>query len=231
MSPVVLSQRATNLMECMDDPQCDPVKLRNTYAQFGAINRQVSGWDRIYRQYLRPVMQRTGHTTLLDIGFGGGDIPRLLHAWAKRDGLRLDITAIDPDPRAEVYVRTQGFPAEVTFRAERSTALLERGERFDLVVSNHLLHHLSDTQVQRLCRECEGLARRLVIHNDIARGDLAYLAFGLTRPFFRHSFIAVDGLRSIRRSYTPAELRAVAPEGWTVRRMFPYRNLLIYQAS
>lgn len=231
MCPLVLAKRAHDLAEYMDDPGCDLAKLHNTYAQFGTINRVVSGWNRVYRQYLRPAIQRSGHATLLDIGFGGGDIPCLLNRWATRDGLRLDITAIDPDPRASAYIRTQPLPPEITFRAELSTTLLERGEQFDLVISNHLLHHLADTQVRSLCRECEGLARKLVIHNDIERGDLAYLAFHLTWPFFRRSFITPDGLRSIRRSFTHAELRAVAPEGWVVRRMFPYRNLLIYRAS
>ena len=43
---------------------------------------------------------------------------------------------------------------------------------------------------------------------------------------FRGSFIRADGLTSIRRSYTAAELRAAAPPGWKVRPGFPFRNLL-----
>ena len=44
---------------------------------------------------------------------------------------------------------------------------------------------------------------------------------------FTGSYIREDGLTSIRRSYTAAELAAAAPAGWTVARHAPFRNLLL----
>jgi hypothetical protein len=40
------------------------------------------------------------------------------------------------------------------------------------------------------------------------------------------SFLRTDGLRSIRRSYRPAELAALVSDGWQVRRAVPFRLLL-----
>ena len=40
------------------------------------------------------------------------------------------------------------------------------------------------------------------------------------------SFIRVDGLISIRRSYTPSELSAAVPPGWRVEKRMPARLLL-----
>jgi 2-polyprenyl-3-methyl-5-hydroxy-6-metoxy-1,4-benzoquinol methylase len=100
------------------------------------------------------------------------------------------------------------------------------GAAFDLVISNHLLHHLSPEALQQLLADSEQLAPR-ALHNDIERSRLAYTAYMLaTRPIASGSFLHYDGSLSVRRSYTAAELRAVAPEGWRVERAAPYRLLL-----
>lgn len=210
----------------MDDPACDLGKLRATYRHFAAINRRFSGWEVVYARYLRPRMQPGRAYTLLDIGFGGGDIPRRLLEWAARDGLSLSVTAIDPDARAAAFARSLPPIKGLCFEQTDTRTLAERGARFDFVVSNHLLHHLSASELQGLLQDSAQLGRT-VIHNDIARADTAYLGFALlTGPFYRDSFITPDGLTSVRRAYTPSELRAAVPEGWQVSRPLRYRLLL-----
>ena len=98
-----LSARRADLIEWMDRSDCDPVKLHNTYRYFPVINRLISRWDAVYRRYLRPLLRTGHHVHLLDVGSGGGDITGNIHAWAARDGLRLAVTGIDPDPRAHKY--------------------------------------------------------------------------------------------------------------------------------
>ena len=44
----LLAHRAAGLVERMDDPDCDPQKLRRTYVQFEIVNRLISGWGRLY---------------------------------------------------------------------------------------------------------------------------------------------------------------------------------------
>lgn len=223
--PLVLRRRAADLREQMDDPACDPALLRATYARFGSVNGMFSGWRTLYRRLLRPRLSRSHTAHLLDVGFGGGDIPRALLCWAERDGLRLTIKAIDPDPRAAAFARSLP-PSPISFEQVGTGGLLRRGEHFDFVISNHLLHHLSDAEVAQLCTESAMLGE-VVLHNDIARADSAYLGFAaLTGPFFRGSLITPDGLTSVRRAYTPAELRAAVPAGWQVSRPYPYRLLL-----
>jgi hypothetical protein len=70
------------------------------------------------------------------------------------------------------------------------------------------------------------LSRGVVIHNDIRRSPAAYALFYAASWLFTGSYIRQDGLTSIRRSYTAAELAAGAPPGWTVTRHAPFRNLL-----
>lgn len=230
--PLFLTKREVSLREKMDDPKCDPEKLRNTYAQFGAVNALVSGWDKVYGRFIRPFAAARSHTHLLDVGSGGGDLPRRVAKWAKRDGINLTITAIDPDERATSYARAQPHPDNVTFRSVSTTDLLQMGEAFDLVTSNHLLHHLSKEEVEKICCETAQLSRGLVVHKDLERADLAYVGFAaLAKTFFHNSFIAHDGLVSIRRSFTKEELQEVTQDvemrGWHVERTFPFHLLLI----
>jgi 2-polyprenyl-3-methyl-5-hydroxy-6-metoxy-1,4-benzoquinol methylase len=172
------------------------------------------------------VLAATARPTLLDVGFGGGDVPRNLARWARHDGIDLAVTAVDPDPRALAYVRRRPVTAGVEFRRASSADLVAEGRRFDVVVSNHLLHHLDPASLQRLLADSEQLAGRLALHNDLQRSARAHRAYGLlTRPLAGSSFLHADGLLSIRRSYRPHELAGVRP-GWTAGALGPFRLLL-----
>ncbi|AZZ56796.1 class I SAM-dependent methyltransferase [Rathayibacter iranicus] len=222
-----LRRREVSAQELMDDPDCDRALLDATYARFGTVNRLVAGWRGLYRSRVRPLLLRSDAPfRLLDIGSGGGDVARALAGWAREDGLRLSITAVDPDERASAFATSTPAPAGVEFRLASSTDLVAEGARFDLVTSNHVLHHLSPQALAALLRDSERLAPR-ALHNDIERSRLAYTAYLLaTRPLAAGSFLHYDGSLSVRRSFTAAELRAVAPEGWRVERAVPYRLLL-----
>lgn len=229
---MLLSDRAADAVEEMDRDDCDPGRLERTYAQFELVNRAVSGWQGIYRQHLKPLLTAGTPVSLLDVGCGGGDVAVRLARWAARDRLPLRVTAVDPDPRAAAFAEGRaaaGKAPGVSFRRQDTTGLLAAGERFDVVVSNHVLHHLPDDHLPAFLVESAALARRLVLHNDLRRSALAYGLFSGAALPFRGSFIRADGLTSIRRSYTPAELRAAAPPGWTVRPGFPFRNLLLLE--
>lgn len=232
MTGLDLSRRETELPELMDDPDCDLDRLRLTYARFRYVNRVVAGWRQVYRRRIRPLLDADRPTTVLDIGSGGADVARSLARWARHDGLRLDVTAVDPDERAFAYAVEQPATRGVTLRRATSSELVAEGAVFDIVVSNHVLHHLDQTDLRRLLSDSKRLARRLVVHNDIARSRLAYVAYAVaSRPVAGRSFVRIDGLRSIRRSYCVGELAQVAREGWRVEGQFPARLLLLRESA
>ncbi|GAA3888465.1 class I SAM-dependent methyltransferase [Leifsonia kafniensis] len=234
-----LGVRASDAVEIMDGPDCDPQRLARTYAEFRYVNAVVSGWRTIYRRDIRPLLSPAKNSTLVDIGAGGGDLARALARWAVRDRVRLSVTAIDPDARAHAYAVGQPPLPGLEFRRAFSSELVREGARFDFVVSNHVLHHLSAEELGGLLFDSEQLCRRRVLHADIERSGWGYLGFGVaTFPFFRDSYIREDGLTSIRRSFTARELRAsldaaglaaatsVAAAGWRVTRELPSRLVL-----
>tara|TARA_R110000868_G_scaffold235273_2_gene489015 strand:+ start:335 stop:1039 length:705 start_codon:yes stop_codon:yes gene_type:complete len=226
--PTYLSHRQPDLVELMDGDDCDLIKLENTYRQFSTINSLLSNWKRIYKNKLKPHMIGTCKTfSLLDIGFGGGDIPISISKWARQDGIDLNITAIETDQRAFNFARSLPNDASVTFLNCSSSDLVKENKSFDFVISNHVLHHLDEENTHQILKEAKDLAKRLVIFNDIERSDFGYTLFNIfSRPLFWNSFIAADGLTSIKRCYTKNELTEIAPKGWKVERSFPFRLLL-----
>jgi len=222
-----MRHRQPELVEAMDRPDCDPERLRRTYAQFGLMNRTVAGWRRIYTERIRPLRPRS----LLDIGCGGGDVALALAAWAERDQLELGITAADPDPRAFDFLQTRDAPPSVERRQATLAELLAEGRRFDLVISNHVLHHLAPEELQSFCSDSERIATKLVLHNDLERSRVAWFGLHLMRPVFPGSFIIPDGSLSLRRSYRQSELAAELGPRWRVRRRWPYRLWAEFDAA
>lgn len=224
-----LRERDRELTELMDDPDCDPVRLSRTLRRFGVVNRLVSGWGTVYRREVRPALRALGgRGRVLDLGCGGGDVVVRLAALARADGFEVEWVGADPDPRALPVARRHG--GGVRFVAADSAALLGAGERFDLVLSNHVLHHLDDGALASFAADSLALSRGPVLHADIERGRRAYglYALGIT-PLAPGTFLRTDGLRSIRRSYRAHELHAaLAPTGdWRVAAPVPFRLLAI----
>lgn len=229
---MTLAYRDEQLLELMDDPACDPERLRRTLERFAPVNRLVSAWGAVYRVRLRPLLAGLHRPArVLDIGCGAGDVLRRLARLAHRDGFAIEGLGIDPDPRSLSVARSATPAPGVAFRQAMSGDLVDDGERFDVVISNHLLHHLDDAAFATIVADSETLATRLCLHSDIARSRAAYLAFaaGVT-PISPGSLLRVDGLRSIRRSYTAPELAARLPDSWRVERPGAFRLLAVREA-
>ncbi len=239
-----LKERERHKIEKMDDPNCDKVLLENTYRQFATINRLLSRWRWVYQEYLKPSMVVGETYSLLDIGAGGGDIARLLLQWAEKDGYNLVVTAIDSDARAIDFMSKQiskqmpeqkskqALPKAIEVRFASTFDLVRNGEYYDFVISNNVLHHLSETELSSFLSSSQSLAKQLVIHNDIVRDDLAYLGFAcLSTVLFHRSFVQYDGLLSIQRSFTKDELAEQLPPYWRLHTLFPYRHLLTYKVA
>ena len=227
---MTLAARDEGIVELMDDPDCDPARLRATLRRFDTVNRLVAGWGTVYRSTLGPYLASLGRRArVLDLGSGGGDVIVRLAAAARRDGLEVDWTGADPDERSHRVALERRRPPEVTFRRTDAATLVAEGDTFDVVLSNHVLHHLGDG-LGGFARASAGLARGIALHSDIARSRAAYglYAVGIT-PLAPGTFLRTDGLRSIRRSYTRAELAAVLdhemPGAWTVSSPVPFRLL------
>ncbi|WP_322410382.1 methyltransferase domain-containing protein [Microbacterium invictum] len=229
---MTLAVRDTRLRELMDDPDCDLERLHATLRRFSVVNRLVSGWGAVYRSTVAPYLRGLGRPArVLDLGCGGGDVIARLASLARREGIVAEWRGVDPDERSLAVARRYAAPG-IRFEATDSSALRAAGERFDLVISNHVLHHLDPIAFATFRDDSRALSLGLVLHGDIARGRLAYglYAAGIT-PLAPGSFLRTDGLRSIRRSFTAPELADALGSGWRVEQPAPFRVLAVSEGG
>jgi len=225
MPDFLLRKRRPDLVEIMDRVDCHPDRLNRTFAAFRHVNRMLSGWGRLYRTCIRPALEQGRTNTLLDVGCGGGDILVQLVRAARRDGYHVTGVGVDPDPRAIAW-------AQSAWRTEPDVQFRESGlegmkESFDVVVSNHVLHHLSDAEAEQFLAQSMVCASGVVVHNDISRNVLGLVLFQAVRVFFPRTFIGADGTISIRRSFRMNELVSLAGAGWRPIKAAPFRVGLV----
>jgi 2-polyprenyl-3-methyl-5-hydroxy-6-metoxy-1,4-benzoquinol methylase len=154
------------------------------------------------------IQDPTRRYTLLDVGAGGCDIAIWAAREARTRGLKLDITALDNDPRIlpVAYRATRDYP-EIRIVEGNALDLSQQGP-FDFIFSNHFLHHLDWGEIKIFLQHVLAATRIAFVMNDLKRSRWAYLGctvfLGLST---RRSFAFHDGRLSIRRGFLPAELR------------------------
>jgi 2-polyprenyl-3-methyl-5-hydroxy-6-metoxy-1,4-benzoquinol methylase len=175
---------------------------------WGLAHRPVLDWlGRIAR----------GQETLsvLDVGSGGGDALRRIARWAAGAGVAVTLEGVDLNPTARVVAQAATDPVlPIRFR---TADVFDLGpeERWDVIVSSHFAHHLSDADLVRFLRWMEGAARLGWFVNDLHRHWLPYRALqaaGAALPL--HRFVVSDGPISVRRAFVRSDWeRAVAAAG------------------
>lgn len=210
-----------------------PVLRADREASLADIHR-LNSWFGGYRLSERAIDRliatapRGAPLRIIDVGGGRGDLATRLIARARRRGRALAAIVVDRDG----LVRPR--PGLAAVRADAS-ALPFRPGAADVVTSSLLLHHLEPDAAARSLAEMRAAARRGVVINDLLRSRVTLaLVWLVTRLFTRHPFARHDGPLSVRRAYSPQELRSIASRAGVrdldVRR-YPWLGRVVAVAS
>jgi SAM-dependent methyltransferase len=194
--------------ELLDDPLTDSGLVAESLRNIARSNRWFGG-AAAFRFGLSLVFQglaRGTTLTLLDLGSGLGDLPRAAARWAARRGIALVPIGLDRHPAAARQARARGLPMIVGCAG----ALPIAEKSVDLVAVSMLAHHFEPESVVQLFRTCDSVGRRAVIVTDLRRASLALIAFRWGARLLRFDPVTrADGMTSIRRGFTPAELASL----------------------
>jgi len=195
-------------VELLDDPTADPNTVAQSLRNIARANRWFGGGAAVRHGLERVLrgMPRDPPLTLLDLGTGAGDLPRQAVRWARGRGYTLRPVGLELNRTAAAMAWRAGVPCAVACAG----APPMRGKSVDIVLVSQVAHHLTSDSTVRLLRTCDALARVGVVIADLRRGRMAPIAFwvGARALRFDPSTVA-DGITSIRRGYTPGELRAL----------------------
>ena len=224
--------------ELMDEPAQDRGELERSLADIRAVNRWLGG-TRVVLHHLEELFERHPRPSyrILDVATGSGDIPLRVARWARERDVQVEIVATDNHATTLELARahTAQEPAVRTETAD-ALALPWPDDSFDVALLSTALHHFDDERdCLRVLREMHRVSRIGLIVNDLARSRTALLGARLlaatawrTHPVTRH-----DGPLSVRRAFTPDELRALAARAGfqeaEVRAHVPFRVALVVE--
>jgi ubiquinone/menaquinone biosynthesis C-methylase UbiE len=207
-----LAQRS-DATELLDLPAHDPAELAVNLRDIRRVNRLAGGSAVVVKHLPRLLgaLPRDRPAEILDLATGSGDIPRELLQWARRHERALRLTLTDVSPQIlDVARDTLADAPGVTFALcdARETPFPDRA--FDVVLCSLTLHHFAPDDAVRVLREMDRLSRTGFILNDIRRGAAGFVtAWAASRVATRNRLTRHDMPLSVRRAYTPDELRAL----------------------
>jgi ubiquinone/menaquinone biosynthesis C-methylase UbiE len=169
------------------------------------INRWFGGTATMC-DLVREIARHTGRRdlSLLDVGGASGDVAARVAREMEREGVHVGYVVLD---RSVAHLN--GTRRSV---AADALALPFRDGSFDLVGSSLVVHHMEPGELVRFINESLRVARVAALVNDLRRSPahlaLTFAGFALYRSrLTRH-----DAPASVRRAYTPRELRELLEE-------------------
>ncbi len=177
--------------EIMDDPHVPHETWERFHRQLGLLHRFLGNQQAILDalgRHPRPIGR------VLDIGCGDGELLSAI----RRD-LRVDVQGIDLRPPQRPLFDVPIVAAD---------AARDRLPEADIAICVTVFHHLTEEQITAVVRNASRSVRRLIVL-DLVRHWLPLALFTLLVAPFLMRIVARDGCQSIRRAYTPEELRTI----------------------
>jgi 2-polyprenyl-3-methyl-5-hydroxy-6-metoxy-1,4-benzoquinol methylase len=212
--------------EQMDSPGLDPEVYGKVLADLALVNT----WTLAARPTLSFLGAAVGdreHFTVLDVGFGRGDMLCRIAAWARRHGKQVELHGVDLNRKSLESARAALAGLSVHLHIGDYNGL--RGP-FDCVVSSLVAHHMTDSELRDFIWYMEGHATLGWLINDLHRQSFSYHGYPLlARLLGVHRIVREDGQLSIARSFKPQEWTSIlgnagiAPGVATITRRFPFR--------
>ena len=194
----------------MDAPDLDPGVYERVLHDLARVNRWTfTGWPSI--AFLNRAIGSKKGFRLLDIGFGDGDVLRVIGRWARRRGIEAELVGVDLNEKSLQAARAATPPdLPIDYRVGD---YLDQAGPFDIIISSQVAHHMTDEQLTAFLRYMEAQARLGWLVCDLHRHGFAYWGFPLLARLLRvHRIVREDGRLSIARSFRPDEWKAALQE-------------------
>lgn len=202
----VLTPARRRGFEILDDPGVDPAVRERSIDDVVCSNRWLGG-RRAAVLAVQSILGELGpRASMLDVGTGLADIPSRVTDAARHAGVA--VTAIGVDRAHGLLVRARPRLAHAV--CADAQALPFRDASVDLVMCSQALHHFDDASAVSVARELDRVAKHFVIVSDLRRSWVAALGFWIVSfPLRFHRVTRHDGVTSVLRGFTRAELRCI----------------------
>ncbi len=148
--------------------------------------------------------------SLVDVGFGHGDMLRAIAHWALQRGVAARLVGVDLNPRSAPVAAAATDPALGIIYVTGDAADLDFAP--DFIISSLVAHHMDDAELVGFLGWMENTATRGWFINDLHRNVIAWAGFRLLALVCRwHPIVRHDGALSVRRAFVRADWNALLP--------------------
>lgn len=205
-----LSIRSTT-PEVLDDENVDLADYQRCLAELAVVNR-ITFTHRPTLHWLARATKALpvgAKFSLLDVGYGDGDLLRAIARWADQRGLKAQLTGLDLNPRSAAAARG-ATPPDMGIEYRTGDVFSYRpDEPVDFIVSTQFAHHLSDEDIVEFLVWLEKNSLCGWHVADLHRHSFAYYGFPiLARLMGWHRIIRSDGMISIARGFRRQDWQA-----------------------
>ena len=177
-------------IELLEDPSLPPDVVEEAYRDLARTQGLLRNTAAIFRR----LGKNPGK--VLDIGCGQGALLEEI-----REKLGAQVVGFDLRP----------VPAGSSIPIFTGNAAVDPLPEADVAISICLAHHLSEEDVVSMIRNVSRSCRRLILL-DLVRHWMPLTLFRVFVSSFLVPINAADGVTSIKRSYTPGEMRRMVAE-------------------
>lgn len=178
--------------ELLEDPSLPEEVVASAYRDLAQTQRFLGNTRAILRRLMR---DRNSIQKVLDIGCGQGALLEQI-----RSEMGVEVIGFDlrPAPSVSIPIMT-------------GNAAIDPLPAADVALAVCLVHHLSESDVILMIRNARKSCRRLILL-DLVRHWVPLTLFRLFMSPFLHRINSADGITSIKRAFTPQELREIAQQ-------------------
>ena len=179
--------------ELLEDPSLPEDVVASAYRDLARTQRFLGNTAAVFSQLSKgpqPIRR------VLDVGCGQGALLEQIQQRLGVDVIGFDLRPAPPSARVPIVT---------------GNAAADPLPAADVALAVCLVHHLTEKKVVDLIRNVSKSCRRLILL-DLVRHWMPLALFRVFVSPFLHRINASDGITSIKRAYTPAELRALADE-------------------
>jgi ubiquinone/menaquinone biosynthesis C-methylase UbiE len=194
--------RRVDRAEILDSDACSAAEVQAALAVIGRINRRFGGVS-TSQKLVEEAARALGMTRLsmLEVAAGSGEVPEIVRHNLALSGIALDITLLD--------AAHSHLPRGNRSVVANALYLPFSDGSFDLVSCNLFAHHLTSEQLRQFVKEGLRVCRRALLINDLVRHPIHLALVYASFPIMRSRVAWLDGLTSVRRAYTPSEIRQI----------------------
>jgi hypothetical protein len=195
-------------VELLDDPSANPAAVAQSLRNIGRANRWFGGAAAVRFGLARTLAGVPSGTTLslLDLGTGLGDLPRVAVRWGAARGISVVPVGLELNRVAATLASGAGVPTALACAGAPPI----RDKSVDIVMVSQVAHHLTGASVIHLLQTCDRLARRAAIVADLRRSLIALPAYWCGARLLSFDPVTVaDGMTSIRRGFSLREMSSL----------------------